>query len=91
LSISSLPVYPPFCIPILTPWLTPANRLVSIALTHRTLLDSGWLTRLLPRSYRRRPLLVVATAVTEPKLRNGAGVQMVPERSVTRVDCTMPS
>lgn len=41
--------------------------------------------------YRRQPLLVVATAATEPKRRNGVGVQMVPERCVTRADYTTPS
>lgn len=41
----------------------------------------AWLTT----HYRKLPLLVVATVATEPKRRNGDGVQMEPERCATRV------
>lgn len=46
-----------------------------------------WLTPF----YRKRPLLVVATAVTEPKHQNGVGDQMVPGRCVTPAVYIMPS
>lgn len=40
---------------------------------------------------RKRPLLVVATAVTEPKHQNGVGDQMVPGRCVTPAVYITPS
>lgn len=73
-----------FLFPGLTPCLTPCQTPHTVNRVWLTITFSVFLCK-------RRPLLFVATAVTEPKHPNGVGVQMVPEHYVTPAVCTTPS